>query len=477
MRTNVIGSAVVALLLGGVMISCSKKSTGSSNNPPTNNPNPNTPPTVVNWPPPTWREHWFEHNQLVNRVFYNNNIAVYFDADVNKSITWPFTFIDSVWTYTKNVYGRFGPTDSVNLLFTILHTNKYGGGHPFYYFDAGHDYRNGIDIGLGQNAWVNQTDQETDIIIHEIAHIVEGAGKSTKESPAWEIWGDSKWAEIFIYDVYDYMGRTTKKNNAYNLFNGGTENFPRAGTAWFRHWFYPVYEQHQKARVLNDFFELLKTHFPRKTHPKGMEYTRRMNLGEFVHFYSGAAKMDLSYRAQLAFGDKDRNGNNWLTQFAKAKTDFAAIQYAAVDTFYGVDLTKSATITVSKENANGASGVEGSAKIKDMDIQTKFFVAAIGDDFWIQQTLDEPAVVNSYMISSAFDAINRDPKNWELQASNDGTSWTVIETRANQLFNYRNDMRHFNAANTVPYTHYRLKVTATAGSPDLQIGEWRLFRK
>ena len=41
-----------------------------------------------------------------------------------------------------------------------------------------------------------------DMIVHEVAHIVEGGSKNTQRSPQFGIWGDSKWAEIFIYDVY-----------------------------------------------------------------------------------------------------------------------------------------------------------------------------------------------------------------------------------------------------------------------------------
>ena len=48
------------------------------------------------------------------------------------------------------------------------------------------------------------------MITHEIGHIVESCAFNTLESPAYPIWGDSKWAEIFQYDVYKALGWSEK---------------------------------------------------------------------------------------------------------------------------------------------------------------------------------------------------------------------------------------------------------------------------
>jgi len=37
-------------------------------------------------PPETWQEHWFEHNQLVKRVYYNDEVAMYYDDDMPRDI-------------------------------------------------------------------------------------------------------------------------------------------------------------------------------------------------------------------------------------------------------------------------------------------------------------------------------------------------------------------------------------------------------
>jgi hypothetical protein len=261
-------------------------------------------------PPATWQEHWFEHNQLLNRKFYDNDVAVYYDNDVSSSVTWPYTFVGDVWRYVKNVYGSFGSDPH---LFAIYHTNKYSGGHPSTYFDASHDNRNVIDVGPGP--WTSGgTGGDLDITTHEVAHIVEGASKGIHGSPAFPIWGDSKWAEIFIYDVYLKLGKTSEATRWYNQMQSSTATFPVAGTHWFRDWFYPIYNNYGGTQVLNRFFTMLAQYFPKN----GNSYSRDMNWGEFIHFWSGAAGVSLKPLATAAFGWT----TDFETQFNQARIDF-----------------------------------------------------------------------------------------------------------------------------------------------------------
>lgn len=261
-------------------------------------------------PPETWQEHWFEHNQLVTRVFLDADVAVYYDNDVDRNITWMNKFAGDVWRYTKKTYGDFGGKPHLHAIF---HAYKYGGGHPSTWWDAHHDYRNVIDIGQAGD-WHSQGGWNYDVISHEISHIVELGSKGVHGSPAFGLWGDSKWAEIFNYDVYVNLGMTSVAQNAYNDLVTHQDSFPRAGTYWFRDWFYPIYSQYGGNKVLNRYFELLAQYFPKN----GNAYARSMNWGEFVHFWSAAAGVDLKPLATNAFGWPAE----WETQYAKAKADF-----------------------------------------------------------------------------------------------------------------------------------------------------------
>ena len=272
-------------------------------------------------PPTTWKEHWFEHDQLIKRVYYDDQIAVYYDDDMNPSINWPFSFIKNVWKYTKKVYGPFGDEGR---LYAIFHAGKYSGGHPATYLDASHDYRNTIDCGsLNPQAWITGRGNDRDIVVHEIGHIVEGAGNNIRESPAFRIWGDSKWMEIYIYDVYVGLGMERDAKRWFDMMMNGSDNFPQPGTQWFKNWFYPIWENHGKSEVLNRFFKLLSENFPTKMDGDIKTYERRMNWGEFVHFWSGAAKTDLKDLADTAFGKSERRDE----QLIQAKKDFAGIVY------------------------------------------------------------------------------------------------------------------------------------------------------
>jgi len=429
-------------------------------------------------PPYTWQEHWFDHRQLIKRVYFNNNIAVYFDDDVSREKTsWIFGLVDSAWAYTKKEYGSFGHADTTNRLFAVFHTNKYGGGHPGTYLASRHDFRNVIDLGSGATAWIHQTDWELSATIHEISHIVEGASNGVRESPAFDIWGDSKWAEIYVYDIYNYLGRKDIQKRVFDECMEKTDSYPRANTAWFRNWFFPIYEQYGKVKVLNRFFELLAAHFPKRKGANGIStYARRMNMGEFIHFWSGASGVNLSIRAQMAFGDKDRSGSNWWPQFEQAKNDFPQITYKA-DATYGTVISKQIQPEVSKENENGPNSAEGSSKLTDLDNNSKFFIKGFTPGLSILQTPDQATVVNAYILTSGNDAAGRDPKAWVMEGSQDKLNWTVLDSKTNHSFTYRNEIKIFDFPNTVAYKHYRLRITETAGSPDIQLSEWQLLHK
>ncbi|MBN2485718.1 MAG: fibronectin type III domain-containing protein [Bacteroidales bacterium] len=265
--------------------------------------------TLSALPPETIQEKWGEHNQLIKRTFYNDHIAVYIDDDMDPSITWYHSMAERVWRYTKATYGDF----SDPRLYVIMHQDKYSGGHPATYFDPSHYYLNAID--MGQNgSWDDSTDWNLGILVHETGHIVEGASKHVRESPAFGIWGDSKWMEIYTYDIYLGIGKPDEAQKAADIYNNTYDNFPVAGSQWFKNWFFPIYDKFGETTVLNNYFTLLGEHFPQKNG----SYTRAMNWGEFVHFWSAAANFNLKAQATLAFGWPIE----WENQFKQAQIDF-----------------------------------------------------------------------------------------------------------------------------------------------------------
>jgi hypothetical protein len=245
-------------------------------------------------------------------VAYNDDVALYFDADVNRSAsTWMMDYLTRMWRYVKATYGNLNQTH----LFSLHHEGRYGGGHPSYWYDASHDFRNVSDVG-GSN-W---TTPQYEVVTHETAHIVESVAHGKKGSPAFGLWGDSKWAEIYIYDVYLKLGMTTQANDVFNRWSNGASTFPRNPSYWFRDWYYPIYRDHGGVTVLVRFNQLLGQYFP--TDSSG-RFTRGMNWGEYVHFMSGAARVNLKARATTAFGWP----SNYETEFNNARAQFPQITY------------------------------------------------------------------------------------------------------------------------------------------------------
>ena len=268
-------------------------------------------------PPHTWREHWFEHDQLLHLAGASSHVAVYLDPDVNDAAArWLLAYLDDAWQYTKQTYGQFGPDP---LLYSIFHQGRYSGGHPSSYQDPSHDNRNVTDCGPGPYHEGDHGIHE--IVTHEISHIVEGANNGAWGSPAFPIWGDSKWAEFFIYDVYTALGRHQWAADVATAFDYNGDAFPRRDTHWFRDWWRPLRtDTGGGPRVMVRFFRLLAEHFPRGADTR---YARDLTWGEYLHFTSGAAGGDVTDLARRAFGWPRR----WTRELARARAEFPAITY------------------------------------------------------------------------------------------------------------------------------------------------------
>ncbi|BCU79789.1 RICIN domain-containing protein [Luteolibacter sp. LG18] len=125
-------------------------------------------------------------------------------------------------------------------------------------------------------------------------------------------------------------------------------------------------------------------------------------------------------------------------------------------------------------SANGGSGTEGAAKAFDGNPGSKWFNGNAGTTGWVQYDFGASLAqtVKRYGITSAGDVAGRDPAAWQFQGSNNGTTWTTLDTRSGQSFTYRYQTKSFDFTNTTAYRYYRLNVTANNGdATGLQVGE------
>jgi hypothetical protein len=85
-----------------------------------------------------------------------------------------------------------------------------------------------------------------------------------------------------------------------------------------------------------------------------------------------------------------------------------------------------------------------------------------------------PRAVRVYSLTSAEDIPGRDPKNWTLDGSNNGTSWSSIASGSGYFTN-RNETRAWLASNAPPFGAFRLNISTNHGGAEIQLAELRLY--
>ena len=132
-------------------------------------------------------------------------------------------------------------------------------------------------------------------------------------------------------------------------------------------------------------------------------------------------------------------------------------------------LDKQVEVTANGENQPGREVKEN---LFDGDVQSKWLVR--DRTAWVEFKLPAPLAAVQYALTSANDARERDPRDWRLQGSQDGKSWTTLDARADQSFGKRQQTQEYPLDNRTPYRHYRLEITRNAGAPNLQLAEVQL---
>lgn len=139
------------------------------------------------------------------------------------------------------------------------------------------------------------------------------------------------------------------------------------------------------------------------------------------------------------------------------------------------DATGEGRLTVSRDNNSGAESGEGSLKLVDNNSSTKFLQFDYKKDLWCKLEFFYPKILSAYTITSANDASDRDPKDWNLEGSNDNENWTILDERREETFTERFQVKTYTFNNREEYKYYRIFITANGGSGLIQIAEWRLL--
>ena len=137
--------------------------------------------------------------------------------------------------------------------------------------------------------------------------------------------------------------------------------------------------------------------------------------------------------------------------------------------------------SVNLEAGAGADSGEGSKKLVDQDINTKFLQAGFDGTQKCTFELKTPQVVGAYTLTSGNDAPDRDPRFWILQGSLDGIQYTDLHTVTvcpwENNDNSRKQTKLFHFDNYIAYKFYRLYIKSNRGSRVFQLAEWTINKK
>lgn len=138
------------------------------------------------------------------------------------------------------------------------------------------------------------------------------------------------------------------------------------------------------------------------------------------------------------------------------------------------------TFTVNREGTQGPDTNEGSNKLVDGNIETKYLQSEFDGTLKCTYELKTPMVVGAYTLVSANDANDRDPRFWIFQGSLDGIQYTDLHTVTASPWGSsgnRKVRKIFHFDNFTAYKFYRIYFKANNGSRLFQMAEWTINKK
>lgn len=98
----------------------------------------------------------------------------------------------------------------------------------------------------------------------------------------------------------------------------------------------------------------------------------------------------------------------------------------------------------------------------------------------IRRDFNQPIIVKQYRLGTGadgIDATSRMPIAWELNASNDGKEWILIDSKTNQRAWRLNELRTFHIYNPKPFRFYELRLFNRSGVNVVRVYNWDLVYK
>jgi hypothetical protein len=124
--------------------------------------------------------------------------------------------------------------------------------------------------------------------------------------------------------------------------------------------------------------------------------------------------------------------------------------------------------------SDGTTNVANAAYAFDQNSGSYWFHSGVTG--WLKYDLGHTETVQRYTVISANDKVGRDPKDWQFQGSNDGVTWTTLDTQSGQAFANRFQLNSYTIATPGAYRYYRLNITSNNGDTSfVDLAEIGLF--
>lgn len=112
---------------------------------------------------------------------------------------------------------------------------------------------------------------------------------------------------------------------------------------------------------------------------------------------------------------------------------------------------------------------------KNLTVYDNWMSNGTGVPTWLQYQFTSGKVITGYAVTSRISEFNRSPQAWSFQGSNDGSSWTTLDSQTGQTGWTSLQRRPFSFSNTTSYTYYRLYMTTQGSDAYVGIGFLEMF--
>lgn len=157
------------------------------------------------------------------------------------------------------------------------------------------------------------------------------------------------------------------------------------------------------------------------------------------------------------------------TVSGEAKASLAALEIygTVILTADDAHLVDPASVSASKE---AVATTEAIGRLNDKSRTTRYR-ADFSEPISITYSYNAPASINTYAITASKDNAPCDPTDWVLEGSNDGQTWTLLDSRSGELFSSRYATQFYQLAKNAEYSNYRLTVSKVNGGTQLMMTE------